>query len=347
MKKLLNHWIDNSCVSLHLGLTITFCAIYALGGLLGSSGVSENIVSALHTIGFTGLFAVILLVILHINIHGSNHFLKHFQDTSHLPSTQITRVGLFCALLLLIAASALMGGLAVLTGTLWTALKAWFASRPVSSDLEAAANIMPDADTESPDLSALAESMETPSWVEMLEQILNILGVVLIAALVIFVLARLILRLYRRFSQPIGWDDDVRISLKPHATDDTASEHPKPHSLSERLSRIFSRPKTPDEQIRRIYRQRIHAGLARTGAGRAPSPAPGSLIQPTEAPASSDQNNAKSDVSSAGLTASTPAELEDLAGLKDSQLHALYEKARYSAEPCLHDDVVMLKNHNI
>ncbi len=347
MKKLLNHWINNPCVSLHLALTITFCAIYALGGLLASSGVSQNIVAALHTAGFTGLFAVILLVILHINLHGSNHFLKHFQDTSHLPSTQITRVGLFCAILLLIAASALMGGFALLTGALWTALKAWFASRPVTADPEAAANIMPDADTESPDLSALAEAIETPSWVEMLEQLLNILGAVLIAALVIFVLTRLILNLYRRFSQPVNWDDDVRISLKPQAADDSSSSHPKPHSLGERFSRIFSRPKTPDEQIRRIYRQRIHAGLAHTAAGRALSPASGSRVQTPAEPALSGQNNANPGASSAGLAAYTPAELEDLAGLADPQLHTLYEKARYSPDPCLHDDVAMLKNHNI
>jgi hypothetical protein len=301
VRRLWHHWLSGNRTGFHLTLGGIFIGIYALAGLIASSMAYFPWKQSMQAVGFAGLFVTLLLVLLHANLHGSNRFLQMFEQTSHLPVRQLTAVCVFCMILFLTVGAFVMGGCSLLLSVGWTAFCRWLEGRRVYVDPEAAANIMPDMDNRTPDLAALAgEVRETPAWVYMAEQVIFFIGYVMIAAIVLFALWQIVRYLYRRFSRPVQWDDDVRISLKPEENVEKKEMLPGPGKRLRRLYRRMFASADPRENIREQYRRTIRGGLK-------------GQKQP-------DRKR---------LRAATPEELEAFASVSNPELHEQYEKARY------------------
>jgi hypothetical protein len=301
-RKLWHHWLSGNRTGFHLTLGCVSAGIYALAGLIGSSVENFAWKEPMQIAGFAGLFVTLLLVLLHANLHGSNRFLQMFEDTGHLPVRQMTAVCTFCMILFLAVSAVVMGGCSAVLPMMWRAFCRWLAGRRVYVDPEVAANIMPDMDRGTPDLAAIAgEVRETPLWVRVAEQVIFLAGYVMIAVIVIVLFWQLARALYRRFSRPVQWDDDVRISLRPDG-DDTASEKAVPErTWLRRLRRRMAVSRDPREQIREQYRRAVRGGVKR--------------------------QRGKIDLVS--LRSAAPEELERIADISDQGLHENYEKARY------------------
>jgi succinate dehydrogenase hydrophobic anchor subunit len=301
-RKLWHHWLSGNRTGFHLALGCVCAGIYALAGLIGSS--VENFVwkGPMQVVGFAGLFVTLLLVLLHANLHGSNRFLQMFEDTGHLPVRQMTAVCTFCMILFLAVSSVVMGGCSVVLPMLWRAFCRWLAGRRVYVDPEAAANIVPDMDNRTPELAAIAgEVKETPFWVRAVEQMIFLAGYVMITVIVIFLFWQLACALYRRFSRPVQWDDDVRISLRPDGENAEIEKTVQERTLLRRLKQrmVFSRD--PREQVREQYRRAVRGGVKRQ----------------------------RGKIDPANLRSAAPEELERIADISDQGLHDCYEKARY------------------
>lgn len=307
-RRLFNAWISNSQTNLHLLLAAPFLLSFLAGKLLEASDVSEHTTQLLQSIGAAGLFILLLLAFLHQNLHGSWRFLEMFHDADHLPRKQLGEVSFFCMLLLLTIGAFLMLGGAWLVPFCWSALTRLFAGKPVnvSMDISDLAGQAPAP--ERPDLASLAgEVRPAPAWVQLLDRLLFLLGTLLAAALFLGLLFTAARKLYRMLTRRRRWDDDEKIRLTPTLLRN-AHTGQKP-SLS--LVRVFG-ASSPDEKIRSHYRRKIRSGLRRLR--RTPN------------------------------AWETPDELEISAGIRDSLLHRLYEKARYSRRGCTSDDLKALQS---
>jgi hypothetical protein len=301
-RKLRHHWLSGNRTGFHLALGCVFAGIYALAGLIGSS--VENFVwkEPMQIVGFAGLFVTLLLVLLHANLHGSNRFLQMFEDTGHLPVRQMTAVCTFCMILFLAVSVVAMGGCSVVLPIIWRAFCRWLEGRRVYVDPEAAANIVPDMDNRSQDLAAIAgEVRETPFWVRAVEQMIFVAGYVMIAVIVIFLFLQLARALYRIFSRPVQWDDDVRISLKPDGDEEETEKIVQEGTWLRRLKRRMTVSRDPREQVREQYRRAVRGGVKRQ----------------------------RGKIDPVSLRSATPKELERIADISDQGLHDGYEKARY------------------
>lgn len=304
MKKIFRHWIAGEQLSLHLVAGGFFSGIYALGSLIASTSEKSVLPGILHRLGFGGLFLVLLLVLLHMNLHGSSRFLADFKETSHLPVKQLSEVSIFCMLLFLPFGAAVMAGFAAFLPWIWNEAAKWAARLRVDPDLGAAAEILPDAGSLSDEMpTALPEAVLMPAWARVLEIALSLLGYVMAGVLLLAVLYRFALWLCSRLPNPGKWDDDVRISLKPDLSLSDAFLGTARGGGSQRARRTLPWLVEPGERIRRTYRRRLSAGFGR-------------------------QKKIKD------FAWAAPAELEKLASVDDARLHELYEKARYSILPC-------------
>jgi hypothetical protein len=301
-RKLWHHWLSGNRTGFHLALGCVCAGIYALAGLIGSS--VENFVwkEPMQIVGFAGLFVTLLLVLLHANLYGSNHFLQMFEDTGHLPVRQMTAVCTFCMILFLAVSAVVMGGCSAVLPMLWRAFCRWLAGRRVYVDPEAAANIVPDMDNRTPELAAIAgEVRETPFWVRAAEQLIFLAGYVMIAVIVIFLFWQLTRALYRIFSRPVQWDDDVRISLRPDGENAETEKTVKEITWLRRLKQRMAVSRDPREQVREQYRRAVRGGVKRQ----------------------------RGKIDPVSLRSATPKELERIADISDQGLHDGYEKARY------------------
>ncbi len=324
MKKLLKHWIAKKSSTLHLAVGTGFAGMYLLGWLAGSSAGGSRFPGFLRLIGFMGLFATLLLALFHAGIYGSNRFLVHFRETSHLPARQLNQVCMFCMAFFLPASAALMVGSAMLLPKAAAAITSWFAARQTRVDPGAAASLLPDAGKLSQGQpAALPDIRPMPAWAGMLEELIFFFAYVMAVGIVLCFISRLTLRLYRGFCRAVQWDDDVRISLRPgmHVPgegEETSGENPAP--------RRFKKPygtSRPGEKVRRTYRRRIRHGLASAGhVGKNGLP-----------------------LCPSSYAWATPTELESLASVDDPDLHQAYEKVRYGSGTCIDHEVLESIKH--
>ncbi len=308
-RRLKNHWVSHNQNTLHLSLGAFFAGLFAVGALLRSkSGMEASLLPGrLKTMGFGGLLLVLLLVFLHMNLHGTDRFLHHFRDTGNLPTGQMRQVSFFCMILFLTAALLCMAGAAAALPALWTAFTSLFSERSDIASPEADALLFPESPADTPDLSALTEKAgSTPSWLPVLEFLMTLAALLIIAALVCLLLYNLAHRLYSFLLRRREWDDDEKVFLKPTLIPLASPKEPSASKTSKRkLS--FSRPSSFRDEIRREYRRTIRTGMKKQKNHPAPWAA--------------------------------PAELEASAGCSDHVLHRIYEKARYAPDPCTREDL--------
>lgn len=299
-RRLKNHWVSHSQDVFHLLLGVFFLGLFAVGTLIQSSCGTEPapLSRLLQRAGFCGLFLVLLLTFLHMNLHGTDRFLHHFRDTGNLPAGQMHQVSSLCMVLFLTAAVIFMAGAAAAMPLFGALIASLFSGRSAASSPEAEILPFPDAPVDTPDLSTLAvQAGEPPSWLPILESVMTFVAMLTAAALVCILLYRLVRRLCSFLLRDREWDDDEKTFLKPTLLSLTPPED-QPLSGSQRSILPFSRPSSYRDAIRREYRRAIHHGLkANKGTAR-----PGD----------------------------SPAELEAAAGGCDPILHQIYEKARYA-----------------
>ena len=133
------------------------------------------------------------------------------------------------------------------------------------------------------------------------------MAVVLLFLLAVLVLRQIARSIWKFFTKPRQFDDDEKIYLKPSLRlDSEFQESGIRHAFS------WLPARTPDEKIRRLYRQRILKHFSQKAAGILPRWA-------------------------------SPSELEKTCGIDQPSLHELYEKARYGNVPCTKEDLEQLK----
>lgn len=297
--RLLHAWIRRSQTNLHLLLALLFLLTYAAGALLKTSGVPEQTTGLLQTVGTTGLFILLLLALLHQNLHGSRNFLEMFRNADHLPARQLGEVSSFCMVILLTAAALLMTAGAWIMPLCWSLLTSLFAGRTSGGSMDISDLNDMSPKHENPDLTALADNIRpTPAWVRLLEQLLFLFGTVLIVLLLLAAFWTIARKICQVLTRRRPQDDDEKISLAPSLR---LSDYRRPKIPAAPRRRLFEAA-SPNEKIRRCYRRRIGSGLHFRHA----SPNPWE----------------------------TPEELEASAGIQDTALHLLYEKARYSHTAC-------------
>lgn len=308
-RRLINHWVSRSQDVFHLLLGVFFLGLFAVGTLVQSSYGAEPapLSLLLRRTGFFGLFLVLLLAFLHMNLHGTDRFLHHFRDTSNLPVGQMRQVTSFCMILFLTAAVFFMAGTAAAMPALRALIASWFSGRPISRSPEPEMMPFPDTPMDTPDLTALADQAgEPPAWLPILESVMTSAAMLAAAALVFILLYRLARRLCTFLLRDRKWDDDEKTYLKPTLLSLTPPED-QPFSKAQRRILSFSRPSSYHDAIRREYRRTILHGLKTKKADARPG--------------------------------DSPAELEDAAGCCEPVLHQIYEKARYAPGSCTREDL--------
>lgn len=304
-RRLFNAWISQKHTNLHLLLAILFLLSFLTGKLLESSAVSGALAHRLQSVGSFGLFGLLLLLFLHQNLYGSCRFLAMFHDADHLPKKQLGEVSFFCMLFLLTAGALLMAGGAWLAPLCWSALARLFTGKPVTAPAESPV-LYSRTPQGLPDLSSLAKDTgPAPAWVQALDRLLYILGIIFIAVLLLSAFLTAARKLYRFLTHKRQWDDDEKIRLTP-------SLLRAPHTIQKPAAPPFhsGHAASPGERLRKHYRKKIITGLRQQHS----HPAPGA----------------------------SPAELEASAALHDPMLHQLYEKARYSHTACTTEDLKSL-----
>lgn len=308
-RRLKNHWVSRSQDVFHLLLGVFFLGLFAVGTLVQSSyGTEPAPFSRLfQRTGFCGLFLVLLLAFLHMNLHGTDRFLHHFRDTSNLPVGQMHQVTSFCMILFLTAAIVCMAGTAAAMPALRALIASWFSGRLTSPSTEPEMIPFSETPMDTPDLAALADQAgEPPAWLPILESVMTFAAMLTAAVLVCILLYRLARRLCTFLLRDRKWDDDEKTYLKPTLLSLTPPED-QPFSKAQRRILSFSRPSSYQDAIRREYRRTILHGLKTKKANARPG--------------------------------DSPAELEAASGCCEPVLHQIYEKARYAPDPCTREEL--------
>ena len=302
-RKLLNFWFGKRRDGVYIFLAVIMAAAYLAGYSLADYPDYPELVlwsSRLKTISTIGSLVLVLLWMIHANLHGLHHFLYLFRQADHLPQKQIAHVNSFCMTVFLIVTLIICTGLAFLLDPLWALIIAWFQSRMKADSTEPIVieDMMPKR-AEPADLSALlGEQAPPPAWMETVDRILEVMGWILIFAVLILIVRAGLQVLWQWITKPRHFDDDEKIYLKP-VFSLPAEDGPKEQETPERGLRYFF---SYNRKIRRRYRKEV---LSRQ--------------------------------SSPPFWAS-PQELEHVTGLDDPVLHQIYEKARYGKEECTEDD---------
>lgn len=296
--KWLNRWISASLINLHLAIGILFLALYAVGLLAPDARLEQA--------GYWGIFVLILVHLLHLNLHICYLYLKNQQELSHFPAAQMKwlnsiLVSLFLAACAFVMALAPYLGIDRLLGRLGNLLVQvirWLVSlrKPAQQTAEQAAK------WERSNPFAGLEAAEPSALVRFLDALLYVIGIALLIVLAFWML-RAALQALLRLLKPRSYDDDEKIFLAPG---DLKLGQKRARSKKEAgLWRDFSY----NGRVRRRYK-----GEIKKYGGKLPACA-------------------------------SPEELEKLAGWEEENglLHQLYEKARYSEQGCSREDVGKLK----
>jgi hypothetical protein len=145
---------------------------------------------------------------------------------------------------------------------------------------------------------------------ELIDQMLEILGYVMVICVVFFFLRIALLSVWKWITRPRQFDDDEKIYLKPTLSLFGERKAPSQETTERGIRYHFSY----NGRIRRFYRKQILSGYQKSHHKMLPS------------------------------SWASPRELELSSGLEDPELHRLYEKARYCREECTEDDWKSLRN---
>lgn len=302
-----NYWFSKKRDGFYTCLTILAAGIYLSGLAVTEYKIGSdwaNLSGKLKAAGFITLLGVILLTLIHRNLHGLHSFLGLFLQADHLPKKQIAYVNSFCMTIFLSLTFLTAAIISPVLDPVWAAIAAWFQGllEPVPLEpppMEPATRTGPSTQEI---LELLGEPKPTPSWIKAAEKIFLVIGWLLVAALAYLLLRSLLRSLWGWITKPRQFDDDEKIYLKPVLF---LSGDNQPKQAEEkapgRLRQYFSY----NSRIRRLYRKEI---LSRHGRGSKPQ------------------------------QWASPQELEASVKLKNPQLHQLYEKARYGHTPCTEDD---------
>lgn len=309
IRKFLNYWFGKKREGFYffLALLLAGCYLAALAmeeyQLTSQAGILPG---RLKTVSFAGTLLLALLVLAHSNIHARHEFLHLFQKQGHLPRKQIEHVNSFCMTVFLGLSLLCMVLSSLLLDPLWPVLAAWFKNlfHPVSQTVPSAEMEYAESLT-APDLSEMfGESAPSPAWLEVLDRIFEILGHILVILVLFFLFRTVCLMAWRWITKPRHFDDDEKIYLRPTlflpADKPEKSPEHKEHGIRYYLSY--------NGKIRRLYRKKILSGSQNTSADMA------------------------------RFSWASPSELEHASGLKDQELHQMYEKARYGPGECTESD---------
>lgn len=307
LRRLKNYWVSHNQNTLHISLGILFLCLSAVGALIRStSGMEASALPLrLERIGFWGLFLVLLLAFLHMNLHGADRFLHHFRDTSNLPVGQMRQVAFFCMLTFLAAAAVCMTASAFALPHLGTWIASLFSGRASASPEPEAVSVS-GVHMDTPDLSALAEEAgAAPAWLPVLEAVMNAAALAIAAALALALFWQAARRICEFLTRKQQWDDDEKVYLTPSLLPLASPDSEKPGAKRRILSVL--RPASYRDAIRKEYRKVIRRGLRTKKLSAAPG--------------------------------ASPSELEAAAGCRDDRMHQAYEKARYSSAECTGRDL--------
>ncbi len=298
IQKLFNYWIGKRRSGFYIFLEFMFAGMYFIGVMIDSNSFALSVM--IKQTGFLGFLFGAILFLIHLNLYANRRFLKHFEDVDHLPKKQIWHVNSFCMSIFLGLCLILLPLVAFGLEPLWKLLGQWFAEHARLEDAIYPALYMEMEPVDAPDMEALfGEVKPTPAWIKLLDRIFRIFGSILIVMIILFMIQKFFSKLWTWIIKPRQFDDDEKIYLTP-ALSIFSKEKAEPKQS------IFHTFRSYDEKIRRQYRREI---LSHTKKRK--------LSLPCSA---------------------SPSELEQLAGLEQNTLHELYEKARYSKEPCTRED---------
>lgn len=300
MRKYFNAWIRCSHGGLHLFLAVLWSFLYLAGGLCDGYE-RPQLGLCLKIVGFTGLILLILIDLIHRNLHASWEFLDLFKEMDHLPTKQIQYVNSFYMTLFLTVTTLLMLINFFAAGPLFARIAAWLRTLFSRSAPQTSPDLMDWAPSapQAPALPAFPQAADPPAWARLLDRLLPVLAYIAAAVILLLWLRALLTALWRYIARPRDWDLDQRVCLKPVLFGRTD------HASAPR-SAAFRHGATYREKIRRRYRRQI------LRAARQKKMAPPQWAAPNE--------------------------LEHAVGLGDPGLHELYEKARYSQEACTRED---------
>lgn len=293
--KWINRWIICDLENLHFFAAL-FCVIVYLAGLAAES-------TLLKQAGYLGSLILILLFFLHKNLHAQYEFLKLHEKIDHLPVEQMKQVNAFFM-------SLFLGLTAVLLLSVWmlpiqpvllAILRSIvFIIRQIvglfdfgekkEADMfldEAVGNGgMPDLGT-----------METTWITRVLDFLMEVIGYILLALLIWYLLRILYQRLCRLF-RPRVFDDDEKVFLTPQVSTKFLSGRGRKRKERELWSDF-----SYNGRVRKTYMKTIRKYNAER-----------KKIPPS----------------------ASPKEIESFVGVerKEIFLHQLYEKARYSEKGC-------------
>lgn len=309
IRKFLNYWFGKKREGFYLFLALLLAGCYLAALAMEEYQLTSHtgiLPGRLKAVSFAGTLLLALLVLAHSNIHARHEFLHLFQKQGHLPRKQIEHVNSFCMTIFLVFSLLCMVFFSLVLEPLWPILLTWFQHlfRPGSQT-------PPPAETEyfesfqAPALTQiLSEAASPPAWLEVLDRIFEILGYILVILVLLFLFRTVCLMAWRWITKPRHFDDDEKIYLRPTlllpADRPEKSPKQKEHGIRYYLSY--------NGRIRRLYRKKILSG----------------------------SQNASADM--ALFFWASPSELEHASGLKDQELHQMYEKARYGSAECTESD---------
>jgi len=299
IRRLLNYWLSKKRHGFYVFWGLAAAAIYFVGVMVRPSG-SEALSLLLERAGFLAFLGIVLAFFIHLNLHASHWFLKHFKEVDHLPRKQIMLVNSFCMTLFLSLALMTLPAAALCMESLWQAIGRWFSSRAAMDKAVYPAEYMASGSMDTPDLSALLEEARpTARWISLFDKLIGTAGGLIAILLIILAIRSVFCRIWAWITKPRHFDNDEKIYLTP-VWFPSSSPKPQPHQKRKGFRLSY------DEKIRQKYRRKILSLYAKK----------------KQTPA---------------LSAS-PTELEHSAGLCHPTLHGLYEKARYSRDGCTKAD---------
>lgn len=297
IRKLLNYWFSKKRDNFYLFLAVLFIGLYGAGICVKLYDL-DSLSQILKASGFAGFLFVMVLVLVHMNLHANHEFLKLFQNQSHFPQKQIEHVNSFCMTVFLGITILSMIALALFMELLWGVIKSWFSG--LSQILPTQSIVLPDETAHKvppgPDLASIfGTSAPPPAWMELIDQLFSIVGYLVVIGVCFSFLRIICLSVWNWITKPRHFDEDEKIYLRPTLF---MSAEKKPSRQTQGLAYQLSY----SGKIRRYYRKKILSRHRKASKHALP---------PVWA---------------------SPQELEKASGMEDRTLHEIYEKARYSRQ---------------
>lgn len=309
IRKFLNYWFGKKREGFYFFLAVVLAGCYltalAIEGYQLTS-YKETLPGYLKAASFGGTILLALLVLVHLNLYACHEFLHLFQKQGHLPQKQIEHVNSFCMTVFLGLSLLCMVFFSFLLDPLWPVLTAWFKNlfHPVSQtvppvEMEYTESVM------APNLSELfGDPAPPPAWMEILNRMFEIVGCLLVLLVLLLLFRTVCLMAWNWITKPRHFDDDEKIYLRPTLFLPVDKPEKSPVQKERGIRYYLSY----NGKIRRLYRKRILSG------------------------------SQKVSVNMSHFFWASPRELEYASGLKDQELHEIYEKARYSSNECTESD---------